>query len=144
MKELKTDITIHASAEKVWDILMDFEKYPEWNPFVQSIEGIPSEGETIHVRMQLEGGTAMTFKPKVLKVQPKKEFRWLGHLYISGLFDGEHYFQIEEGNSGEVYFTHGERFKGMLTSLFLSKIGESTQAGFEAMNLALKQRAEKN
>ena len=36
-KQIKTSIHINATKEKVWEILMDFEKYPEWNPFIKSI-----------------------------------------------------------------------------------------------------------
>lgn len=34
----------------------------------------------------------MTFKPKILIVEPNKEFRWKGKLGINGIFDGKHYF----------------------------------------------------
>ena len=37
----------------------------------------------------------MRFKPRVLKAEPNRELRWLGHLGIPGLFDGEHIFTIE-------------------------------------------------
>ncbi len=36
MKSLKTSITIEAAPSVVWDILMDFEAYPDWNPFIKN------------------------------------------------------------------------------------------------------------
>ena len=39
MKELKTTIEINASPAKVWEVLLDFEKYPDWNPFIKNIRG---------------------------------------------------------------------------------------------------------
>jgi hypothetical protein len=30
------------------------------------------------------------FKPKVLSVRPERELRWLGRLFVRGVFDGEH------------------------------------------------------
>ena len=39
MKKISTQIQIDATAEKVWLVLMTFENYPDWNPFVRKIEG---------------------------------------------------------------------------------------------------------
>ena len=41
MKSINTEITINASTEIVWKVLMDFENYSNWNPFVTRIEGEP-------------------------------------------------------------------------------------------------------
>ena len=38
---LTTQITINASPEEIWTELIDFKSYPEWNPFINKIEGIP-------------------------------------------------------------------------------------------------------
>jgi hypothetical protein len=37
--QIKTEIPIGAPASAVWSILMDFERYPEWNPFIKKISG---------------------------------------------------------------------------------------------------------
>jgi hypothetical protein len=41
VKILESEIVIQAAAERIWDILMDFESYPEWNPFIRNIAGKP-------------------------------------------------------------------------------------------------------
>ena len=38
-KEIKTEIVIHATPEKIWKILTDFGNYPQWNPFIVSVTG---------------------------------------------------------------------------------------------------------
>jgi uncharacterized membrane protein len=35
--ELHTEIEIAAPAELVWEILLDFEKYPDWYPFIRKV-----------------------------------------------------------------------------------------------------------
>ena len=35
MRELNTEIEINASAERVWQMLMDFDAYPQQNPFIR-------------------------------------------------------------------------------------------------------------
>lgn len=142
MKTIESETVILASAEKIWDILLDFDRYQEWNPFIKSLSGRPETGERLKATLQLEDRKPMVFKPKVMAHAPQKEFRWLGHLIIPGLFDGEHMFLLEPIAQGQVKFIQRENFKGMMANLFLKKIGPSTQTGFEAMNQALKQRAE--
>ena len=92
MKEIHTEIEINASPERIWKVLTDFPAYPEWNPFVREIDGQLVTGAKLKVVLQPPGGKGMTFRPKVLKVEPNREFRWLGQLLIHGLFDGEHFF----------------------------------------------------
>ena len=43
--EIETKIRINASPKQVWDVLIDFERYPEWNPFIKSIKGIAIKGD---------------------------------------------------------------------------------------------------
>lgn len=142
MHEIITHIEIHASPRAVWSVLTDFARHPEWNPFVRSIEGVPSAGATLSVHVSPPGGKGMTFKPVVLKAKPGQELRWLGRVLLPGLFDGEHYFRIEPVASGIVRFVQGERFSGLLVPLFKSGLERGTRAGFEAMNAALKARVE--
>lgn len=56
--------------------------------------------------------------------------------------DGEHYFQLQARDGGGTRLLHGERFSGLLLPLLKSNLQGPTRAGFEAMNLALKARAE--
>ncbi|MCG8697794.1 MAG: SRPBCC domain-containing protein, partial [Bacteroidales bacterium] len=67
---------------------------------------------------------------------------WLGHLFIPGLFDGLHYFKIEEVETNKVILEQGESFKGILAGMMMKSIGEQTRKGFVAMNNALKERVE--
>ena len=88
-------------------------------------------------------GMGMTIKPTVLKADEGREFRWVGHLLVSGLFDGEHYFTIESLEGNRVRFSQGEIFTGILVPLIgLLGVFKNTKLGFEEMNQALKARAE--
>ena len=141
--EIVTAISIAASPERVWAVLLDFARYPEWNPFVRSIEGLPSEASSLKVTISPPGGKSMTFRPIVLRQTVGQEFRWKGKFLLPGLFDGEHYFGLAHASDGSTQFTHGERFTGFLVPVFRRTLDRSTKAGFEAMNLALKQRVER-
>jgi hypothetical protein len=142
MKELHTEIEIEASAERVWGLLTDFASYPQWNPFIRSISGQPAAGERLEVRIEPPGGRGMTFKPEVLNAEPNRELRWLGHLLVPGVFDGEHSLAIQPLGEARVRFVQRETFRGLLLPLFARSLDNHTQRGFEEMNRALKERAE--
>jgi hypothetical protein len=141
-KTLHTQIDIKASKEKVWSILTDFPAYPHWNPFIRWIIGLPSEGAKLDIHIQPPDQKGITLHPKVLSAVPGQELKWLGHLFVPGIFDGEHHFLIHEMMTADrVRFVQEEIFKGVLIP-FTGKMLDSTRQGFEQMNQALKKRAE--
>ena len=142
-RHIETDIEINAPASQVWAILTDFARMPSWNPFIKSISGNLVQGARLAIHIAPPGSSGMHFKPTVLSVRPERELRWLGHLLVPGIFDGEHYFLLEPINEkNRTRLTQGEKFSGLLVGL-LSGTLTATSAGFKAMNKALKQQAEK-
>jgi len=142
MKELRTEIEIQASNQRVWQLLTDFASFPQWNPFIRQANGEVKVGAGLVIHLQPSGASGMTFKPIVLKVEPNRELRWLGRLLMPGLFDGEHTFTIETLAANRVRFTQREVFTGLLVPLFARSLDADTRRGFEEMNQALKSRAE--
>lgn len=136
-KEIFTSIQIEATPEVIWNVLMNTEKYPDWNPFIKWIKGDLKVGNSITVQIQ-----DMKFKPKVLKLEPQKEFKWKGKLWIKGLFDGTHRFHLIEHGNGTTTLEHSEKFKGILVPLLSKKLDKETKPGFLAMNEALKELVE--
>jgi hypothetical protein len=139
--QLETQIDITAPPETVWGVLTDLEAYSDWNPFVVSAEGNVAVGERLTNRMQQPGGKAMTLKPTVTAVEPGQKFEWLGHLGLPGIFDGRHSFELEATTTG-TRLVHSEHFNGVLVRLMRKMVDGGTRQGFEAMNAALKTRAE--
>ncbi len=139
-QRIETTIDINAPPRVVWSLLTDFAAMPSWNPFIKSISGDLRTGSRLSVHIAPPGKAGMRFRPAVIAVRPERELRWLGHLLVSGLFDGEHYFLLEPTEKG-VRFTHGERFSGILVGLMRGMLA-TTEDGFRAMNMALKERAE--
>ena len=141
MKNIRTEIIIDAPIATVWNILMNFDNYPNWNPFIH-IKGNPVVGQHLENTIFLEGQKPQIFKPKIIDIQPNKLLRWEGNLLIKGLFDGVHSFQLAAINQDQTRLIHEENFKGILVGLVLKMIGKATEEGFEKMNLALKEQCE--
>lgn len=141
--ELHTEIEIAAPAEIVWRILSELSAYPDWNPFLVRVDGQLAVGARLEVTFAPPGGKPMTMRPTVLRVAPGRGFAWLGRLAgVPKLFDGEHSFAIEPIDGGRVRFVQSEKFGGILLPFLRKMLDTSTRAGFEALNAAIKARAE--
>src|SRR5206468_7057660 len=134
MLELRTEIEIDAPPEHVWAVLIDFEKFPDWNPFIRRIHGNALVGSRLDVLLGASGTRPMRFRPTVKAVVPHRELRWLGRLGLPWLFDGEHIFQIEPLGSTRVRFIQRERFRGLLVPLLARSLNRDARRGFEEMN----------
>jgi hypothetical protein len=141
-KQLRTEIDIEATPERVWAVLTDLAAFPQWNPFMTRAEGNVRRGERLTIRMQPDRGRAMTFRPTVLEAEPNHRLRWLGRLLVPGVFDGEHSFTIEPLGAGTVRLIQQEEFRGILVPLMARSLDRNTLPAFEKMNAALKRRAE--
>ncbi len=139
--DLRAEIEIDADPATVWRVLMDFEAYTDWNPFIDPIEGEQRLGARLRVRIQPPDGRGMTLKPHVTVVEPERAFGWLGTLGIPYIFDGAHRFGLEPIDGGRrTRFVQSEHFRGVLLPLIANKVLPNTLRGFEAMNRALAER----
>ena len=142
MREIHTEIAIEAPAERVWEVLMDFDSYPEWNPYIRELKGEAAPGERLEMRMDVSGFRKMNLKTRVLAAQAERGFGWSGRALLPGIFDAEHFFVIEPIDEKSVKFVQLERFSGILVPLILHRIGKGLRQSFLLMNQALKERAE--
>ena len=139
--EIRTELEIAAPAAEVWGILTDFPRYQEWNPFITEISSDHVEGSPLTVQLSLPEGRDYRIKPRLLRFEENRELRWRGHLLIPGLFDGEHFFRLQEVNAQRTRFIQGENFSGVLVR-FSGRTITRAARGFVYMNEALKRRAE--
>ena len=138
-RDIETQIVINSAPTDVWEVLVDGANYSQWNPFITSMKGDITVGARIENSMEAEPGKPVTFRPQVLVVEENRELRWRGSLLIPGIFDGEHYFKLEEHESG-TRLIHGEQFRGL--ALWFIDV-EKFNGNFVSMNEALKARVEK-
>jgi hypothetical protein len=137
---IETSILISGPPSRVWSVLMDFDAYPSWNPFIRRIKGQKQIGARLEVVIEAPGRKAETFRPVILELEPERVFCWRGSLPIPGLFVGEHRFALS-GEAPGTRFEQSERFSGVLVP-FLGGILDATERGFRAMNEGLKTRSE--
>lgn len=133
MKAFEASIEINATPERIWEILVDAPRYPEWEPGVIGIDGVIAPGQKLTVRSKLNPGRA--FPVKVDEFTPGRRMTWVGGMPL-GLFKGVRSFTIA-GNR----FTLREEFSGLMLPLIWPSIPDMS-AAFQGFVEGLKARAE--
>jgi hypothetical protein len=139
-RQIETSIVIAAPPPLVWAVLMNFPAYGQWNPFIRRLSGTAVPGSRLEAEIQPVGMSPQTFRPIVVRCETNREFAWRGSLPVPGLFAGTHMFHLEPQGTG-TRFDHSETFSGLLMP-FVGGVLKASEAGFTAMNEALKRECE--
>lgn len=140
MEHIHESIEIEASPEQVWQVLVDFERYPDWNPQIVRLLGSPKVGATLEEWVAVSERKQVRFKTVILELLPAKKLVWRGIYGFRWLFCGLHQFILEPVEGGRrTRLIQKETFSGVL--LPLMNIQESA-VGYRRMNEALKRRVE--
>jgi len=157
--EIVETTRIDAPIATVWRILIDWEKYPEWNSFVRSQvvtdpsfkkleDQTPSEGKHIlmetHVPPSMDGKGSMktTTKCQITKVDHENHIaEWTPVTYPSWLLSGHRIQTLKEVEGAVIYETR-EVFSGPLAYVVKFSMPDKLRKSFVAMAEGLKERAE--
>jgi hypothetical protein len=138
MKTFAAAVTINATPERIWSILTDAARYPEWNPTVTKVDGQIAPGGRISLHVTINPGRA--FPVKVVTFEPPRRMVWRGGMPL-GLFVGERVFVLTPARDG-VEFTMQETFTGPLAPLIGRTIPD-LQPAFDQFAASLKREAER-
>ena len=146
MKSTRTEIDIDAPADRVFDIICDLERYPDWNPFTPWVSA-----KAIEVGLEFDLHCQMTEK-KLLKnehevfldYQPENYKLCFGTSRTRGRRGIKSFrWQIcEPVRDNRTHFINFEEFHGILAPLVQFLYGKKLKVAFEKYCLALKRRAE--
>jgi uncharacterized protein YndB with AHSA1/START domain len=131
-----SEIEVAAPPEVVWDVMADFERWPEWNPDVKSVsvDGPVGEGTTLVWRT---GPT--TIKSEVRESDRPASIGWVGKtLGINAI----HVWRFEPRDSGTRVYTE-ESWEGWLPRLLRGWMRRTLQAGVDDAMPHLKAEAER-
>lgn len=143
MKTVTAVIEIDAPPAKVWAVLTDLSRYPEWNPHIRAGRGQVVAGNRLTLRMYPPSGRAVTIRPLVLAAVPGAQWRLRGGLPgIAGrlIFTGEHSFTLTAVGGG-TRLVQRETFRGALVP-FIGTALSAARHSFQEHNEALKKRVE--
>ena len=134
-------IDIEAPAERVWEILMDVEKYGDWNPFTPRVDTSFEIGSPVDLYVNM--GPVKIKQPELIQaVDPPRLLAWgmtMGAHFL--LFTRREQRLVTTGSASCRYET-GDAFSGLLTPLIMLLCGRLIRRGFNDVARALKAHAE--
>ena len=142
-RTIRSAIEIRAPLDVVWGVLTDFAAYPDWNPHIRRVLGTVEQGSRIALHSQPPGGRLIVMRPTVVAWEPPHELRWRATFVSRRLFSGEHGFRLESNGNNRVRFVQDETFSGVMVPLYSRLRLPRTRRGFDRMNEALRDRAER-
>lgn len=134
-------VEIEAPAERVWDILVDFERYGEWNPFTTRVEASLEIGAPVMLHVRL-GWLKRKQPERIETVERPHLLAWgttMGHpVLLSALREQ----RVEALGETRCRYSTTDRTSGLLTPLVALLFGRLIRQGFNDLAAALKTRAE--
>ena len=138
MKSFATQIEIAAPPERIWELLTNVAKWPDWNTTVTKVDGVASPGGKVTVFAKASPGRA--FPLRVAEFDPPKRMVWTGGMPL-GLFSGKRTYTLTPRSSGQTLFEMTEVFSGLMAFLICPSIPD-LQPSFVEFAACLKRTAE--
>jgi hypothetical protein len=138
--EVKTETTISASAARVWEVLVDFAAYKQWNPLIARVACQLHEGATGKAYFAMGATASVPVSIVIERVEPKVELSWSGG--PRALFHGTHYFRLRELDDGATHVAHGELFEGVAVRFTQGILRTKVEPLYQSLTDALKRRCE--
>lgn len=135
-KSVHTEIIINSSKENVWGVLTDMEKYPEWNPVMQLVEGDVAEGNKVKYLFTQDENRSYEVGTTVHKYIPNELLNQKGGIPLVLSFN--HKYILEENDNFTKVIIH-EDYSGISVNFWNPTEVENA---YTKLNKALKKRVE--
>jgi uncharacterized protein YndB with AHSA1/START domain len=145
MTHVVTSVTVEidAPAAFVWDVLVDYPRYPEWNPYTIAAETSLELGDRIDLTLPNPDGSEGTFvnREYIRIVDAPHHLRYDTAGEMEGVFAIRDQYIAELGPDRCAYYTT-DTLSGEHADLVMELNGDWIKAGFDSVAYALKTRAE--
>lgn len=137
-RTVSTTMLIDAPREDVWRVVVDFDAYAEWNPYMRIAGDTAAHGRSIDVLLE-PGGDARELSATIYVFKPPRKLRWQSRLLAPGLMDVEYEVIVAPVSERVTELTQRAREEGLLVPVTSSV---PTEEGLESMAAALARRVE--
>ena len=136
-------VRIGAPTEFVWNVLVDYPRYPEWNPYTVKVVTTLAVGDPIDLTLPSPDGSSGTFvnREHLRVVEPPRHLRYDTGDELPGIFAVRDQW-IEPLGAALCSYRTTDAFSGQYAGKVIEVSGPWVKAGFDAVAHALKARAE--
>lgn len=135
-------VEIEAPVERVWEILVDVERYGDWNPFTTRVETNFEIGSPVHLYVTL--GPFKLKQPERIEVVDRPHLLvWSTKVGARFLVAARREQRLEALSERRCRYLTTDAFNGLLTPLVILLFGRLVRRGFNEMARALKKFAER-
>jgi hypothetical protein len=136
-REYHDSVVIEAPRKQIWNALIDFAHYGEWNPYITAASGRVAAGGTITLRLREGDGELETREAEILILRPPRKLEWRSRMVAPGILDRERIFRVIPLAPGRYQVRHDLRVEGLASPF--ADVSED-RAGGAAMLAALRDR----
>ncbi len=139
--KLERRIGINAPDDVIWDILSDIPGWEAWSPIYPKAQGAIRIGDRWTLDLALPGQAVRTINPVILDWAPYDHIHWRTQ-EMRGWVTTVRFLELEKMGEENVIFSNGEIYDGWLGGYYVGRMRNPILQGFEALNMALKEKAE--
>jgi hypothetical protein len=137
------ELEIEASSDTVWQVITNFSRYAQWNPFIVGCNCELQVGNTIEMKVSMiEGWKPLTQTEYISEVNPGKRFSYVSPKRPTFLLRSCRSHTLTALNSGNTLYQSHFELQGWLKPLIKLFVGKSLQRGFDGMSEAIGRRSE--
>lgn len=132
---------LQAARSQVFDILLQWKAYPEWNPYITRIEGQPLASQVIRVFFFMGFGPRLPLSCQLTAVdRPGTTLAWEYKAFLPWLYTARHVFSLEDTHEGHCRIIQTEHMKGLIACPLFGFFHKLLQKRFQTMHAALADR----
>ncbi len=135
-------VLISAPAQTVWQVLTDFDSYPDWNPFTVRAESTLEIGSAVD--LYIPRGQKMMKQSFVLEVfDPPNEIAWrLPKMLHKAIFNAYRTQKVVPVDNESCTYTTADTFDGWIAAKLYRSQSDWVLKNFNKLADALKRRSE--
>ncbi len=138
---VRAEIEIEAPIDRVWQILLDFDRYGDWNPFTPRVATTLRIGDRVDLDVRLFGQRLLHRVEWVTRNEPYT-LGWEMRASSPRLLHAERLQVLTPRGRDRTHYRSEDVFHGLLRPVVLGLFGRAVERGFGDCARGLKAAAE--
>jgi hypothetical protein len=136
---VRVELIIPAPRHAVWDVLVDFARYPDWNPFTVGVHTTCRVGDPVLLDVRMRG-QRLKMRERMCVYEPERRVGWGLSILGGVVLDCTRVQELEDVGEDSTRYVCHESFRGLSVPLFFRLYRARMQEGFDANAQALSRR----